>query len=482
MQEQAVSREEKNPLERGVRPFRRRRRLRAPREHHGAVPQPGHPRAGGGVVPLPPPLLRALFPRRERGRRRDRAGLSHEGAVRARAAQRLRHRRDLVHRAEFRQGPRDGAPGAAARAGGRRGAGRPRRGDRGGGAAHRLRSRHQGRGRRLAAALPRAGPGRADRPPGAAEHGAAEHPGRAADRRLLEPAGARARVRQRLPLLQHHPLLRQDLHLVPRDGARDLRERCAHRRRARHGHLLRDGRELPQGHRPRPGAAGRDGARAALLPVPDLLVGRGDPGLRPGRPGAAGRELHLDGGGDQAPGGELHQERGRGPEMARAGAARPRDQRAGLGDPLHGAPHAGEHPGGHRPPGRPGGGLHAVHAADAAADDRALPGEEGERAAARGPAVRGVARAEDAQLPPPALSRRLGRALDQAGVPPGVRRELQLDLPGHGHGLPGVPPPRGPRKAGRLPRDAARPGPRAARGVPSDTARGRAARGERAGA
>ena len=102
--------------------------------------------------------------------------------------------------------------------------------------------------------------------------------------------------------------------------------------------------------------------------------------------------------------------------------------------------------------------------------------------APRGPAVRGVARAEDAQLPPPALPRRLGRALDQAGLPPGVRRELQLDLPGHGHGLPGVPPPGGPREAGRLPRDAARPGPREARGVPSDPARGRAARGERAGA
>ena len=52
-------------------------------------------------------------------------------------------------------------------------------------------------------------------------------------------------------------------------------------------------------------------------------------------------------------------------------------------------------------------------------------------------------------------------ALDQAGLPAGVRGELQLDLPGHGHGPARVQASRRAREAGRLPRGAPGPGPRA---------------------
>ncbi len=52
--------------------------------------------------------------------------------------------------------------------------------------------------------------------------------------------------------------------------------------------------------------------------------------------------------------------------------AGPRDRGPRVGHPVHGAPHAGEHPGRHRLPGRPRGGLRAVHAPDPDAGDRAV--------------------------------------------------------------------------------------------------------------
>ena len=125
----------------GLRSLRRRRRLGPQREHHGALPQPGHEGPGGGLVPVPPPLVRPLLPRRERRRRRHRPRLPEPRAVRPRAAQGLRPGRDLLHRAELREGEGHGAPRPPALSGHPDRPGRARSGDRGARGARRLRPR-----------------------------------------------------------------------------------------------------------------------------------------------------------------------------------------------------------------------------------------------------------------------------------------------------------------------------------------------------
>ena len=57
----------------------------------------------------------------------------------------------------------------------------------------------------------------------------------------------------------------------------------------------------------------------------------------------------------------------------------------------------------------------------------------------RRPPVRGVARPEGAQLAPPALPRRRGRALALGGLPAGLRGQLQLHVPGHRDRPAGLP-------------------------------------------
>ncbi len=190
----------------------------------------------------------------------------------------------------------------------------------------------RGEGIRRPAGAPRPGPGRADRPPGPAEHRAPEHPRHPAPGALREPPRPRRRLRERLPLLQHLALLRQGLPAVPRHRPRALRDGPPDRRPDRDRRLLRHGRELPEGHRPRPRAPRRDGAAPALLRLPDLLLGGGDPGVRPRQHGPSRRQLRLDRRRVGDPDRQLRQERGRRRPPARPGscatAASPSSPRA----------------------------------------------------------------------------------------------------------------------------------------------------------
>ena len=315
------------------------------RKHHGALPQPGHEGPGGGVVPVPPPLVRPLLPRRERRRRRHRPRLPEPRAVRPRAARGVRPRRDLLHRAELREGEGHGAPRPPPLSGRPDRPGRARGGDRGARGARRLRRRRpRARGSGACRTILGQDPEAPDRPPGPAEHRAPEHPRDPAPGPLREPPRPRRRLRERLPLLQHLALLRQGLPAVPRHRPRALRDGPPDRRPDRDRRLLRHGRELPEGHRPGPRAPRRDGAAPALLRLPDLLLGGGDPGVRPRQHGPPRRQLRLDRLRVGDPDRQLRQERRRRRPPADPGAAGPRHHGPRLGHPLRGAPHAGEHP------------------------------------------------------------------------------------------------------------------------------------------